>query len=156
VRAYAAQEQASARAPMDFSNWSDYVADFPPVLLVRATPKLVEGFWTTVARGAAQTQGVALPPIKHFKSGFSRMRVFCGEAEVTPIHPFTLELRVSESDTIDEGLYVFDPDALGPRCGTVKLVLYSAKEPEKGDTRVVDPKMLQQIWQDFAPYRDSK
>jgi hypothetical protein len=48
---------------------------------------------------------------------------------------------------------VFDPGALGPQCGTVKLVLYSEKEPEKGETRIVDPKVLQQIWQDFAPYR---
>ena len=105
------------------------------MLLIRVTPKLVEGFWTTVARGAARTQGVALPPIKHFKSGFSRMRAFCGDAEVTPIHPFKLEQRVSETDAIYEGLYVFDPGALGPQCGTVKLVLYSEKEPEKGDTR---------------------
>jgi S1-C subfamily serine protease len=155
-------EQALVRPLMDFSTWSDYVADFPPVLLVRVTPKLVEGFWTTVARGAAHTQGVSLPPIKHFKSGFSRMRAFCGDVEVTPIHPFKLEQRVSENagvsenDAIFEGLYVFDPGALGPQCGTVKLVLYSEKEPEKGDTRVVDPTVLQQIWQDFAPYRALK
>ena len=141
---------------MDFGNWSEYVADFPPVLLIRVTPKLVESFWTTVARGAARTQGVALPPIKRVKSGFSRMRVFCGDAEVTPIHPFKLEQRVSESDAIYEGLYVFDPGALGPHCGTVKLVLYSEKEPAKGDTRLVDPKVLQQIWQDFAPSRALK
>ena len=144
---------AFARPLMNFGNWSEYVADFPPVLLVRVTPKLVEGFWTKVARGAAQTQGVSLPPLKHFKSGFSRMRAFCGDAEVPPIHPFKLEQRVSESDAIDEGLYVFAPGALGPQCGTVKLVLYSEKEPDKGDTRVVDPKVVQQIWQDFAPYR---
>jgi S1-C subfamily serine protease len=148
-----APEQSLVRPLMDFGTWSEYVADFPPVLLVRVTPKLVEGFWTTVARGAARTQGVSLPPIKHFKPGFSRMRAFCGDAEVTPIHPFKLEQRVSDSDAIYEGLYVFDPGALGPPCGTVKLVLYSEKEPEKGDTRVVDPKVLQQIWQDFAPYR---
>ncbi len=140
----------------DFSNWSDYVMDFPPVLLVRVTPKLVEGFWTTVARGAARTQGVSIPPIKRFASGFSRLRAFCGDAEVTPIHPFKLERRVSETDAIYEGLYVFDPGALGPQCGTVKLVLYSEKEPEKGDTRVVDPKVLQQIWQDFESYRALK
>jgi len=137
----------------DFSNWSDYVAEFPPVLLVRVTPKLAEGFWTMVARGAARTQGVSIPPIKRFKPGFARLRAFCGDAEVTPIHPFRLELRVSETDAIHEGLYVFDPDALGPRCGTVKLVLYSEKEPEKGETRVVDPGVVQQFWQDFAPYR---
>ena len=146
-------EHVFVRPLMDFSNWSEYVGDFPPVLLVRITPKLVEGFWTTVARGAARTQGVSLPPIKHVESGFSRLRAFCGDAEVTPIHPFKLEQRVSEKDAIYEGLYVFDPDALGPRCGTVKLVLYSEKEPEKGDTRIVDPKVLEQIWQDFASYR---
>jgi hypothetical protein len=147
-------EPAVVRPLMDFGNWSDYVADLPPVLLIRVTPKLVEGFWTTVARGAARTQGVSLPPIKHVKSGFSRMRVFCGDAEVTPIHPFKLEQRVSESDAVYEGLYVFDPGALGPHCGPVKLVLYSEKEPAKGDTRLIDPRVLQQIWQDFAPYRE--
>jgi S1-C subfamily serine protease len=148
-------ESAASHALTDFGNWSDYVTDLPPVLMIRVTPKLVEGFWTTVARGAARTQGVALPPIKHFKSGFSRMRAFCGAAEVTPIHPLKLEQRVSDSDAIYEGLYVFDPGALGPECGTVKLVLYSDKEPEKGDTRVVDPKVLQEIWRLFAPYREA-
>jgi S1-C subfamily serine protease len=143
----------SLRPLRDFSNWSEYVADFPPVLLLRATPKLVEGFWTTVARGAAMTQGVAVPPIRRVKAGFSRMRAFCGDAEVTPIHPFKIEQRVDENDAIYEGLYVFDPAALGPHCGTVTLTLYSDKAPEKADTRVVDPKVLERIWQDFAPYR---
>jgi serine protease Do len=138
---------------MDFSTWSEYVADIPAVLLVRVTPKLVEGFWAKVARGAAQTRGVGLPPIQHFKSGFLQMRAFCGDAEITPIHPFKLERRVSESDAIYEGLYVFDPGALGPQCGSVKLVLYSEKEPEKGETQVVDPTVIQQIWEDFSPYR---
>ena len=137
----------------DFGNWSEYMADVPPVLLIRVTPKMVERFWTTVGRAAARTQGMALPPIKHIKSGFSRMRVFCGDAEVTPIHPFTLDLRVSETDAVDEGLYVFDPGALGPQCGSVKLVLYSEKEPGKGDTKVVDPRVIDQIWKDFEPYR---
>ena len=142
------------RPLVDFANWSEYVAEFPPVLLIRVTPKLVEGFWTTVARGAARTQGVSLPPIKRVKAGFLRMRVLCGDAEVTPIHPFKLEQRVSASDAIYEGLYVFDPGALGPHCGAVKLVLYSEKEPSKDDTRPVDPRVIQQIWQDFAPYRE--
>jgi hypothetical protein len=138
---------------MEFGNWSEYVADFPPVLLVRVTPKLVEGFWTKVARGAAQTQGVSLPPIKRFRSGFSQMRAFCGDAEITPIHPFKIERRVSETDAIYEGLYAFDPDALGPSCGSVRLMLYSEKEPKKAETRMVDAKVLQQISQDFEVYR---
>jgi S1-C subfamily serine protease len=149
-------ERTSVRPVLEFGNWSEYVADLPPVLLVRVTPKLVEGFWTKVARGAAQTKGVALPPMKHAKSGFLRLRAMCGDAEVTPIHPFKLEQRLSETEAIYEGLYVFDPDALTPTCGSVQFVLYSEKEPDKGDTRVVDPKLIQQIWQDFTPYRDRR
>jgi hypothetical protein len=149
-------EPASVRPLLDFANWSDYLSDFPAVLLVRVTPKLTEGFWTTVGRAAARTQGMSIPPIKRFSSGFLRLSAFCGDKEVTPIHPFKLEQRISENDAIYEGLYVFDPGAFGPQCGSVKLVLYSEKEPAKGDTRIVDPKMVQQIWDDFAAYRDLK
>jgi hypothetical protein len=149
-------QQAFVRPLMDFSNWTDYVADFSQTLLVRITPKLVEGFWTKVARGAAQTQGVAIPSIKHFRSGFSKMRAFCGEAEVLPIHPFKLEHRISENDEISEGLYVFDPGALGPQCGTVKFMLFSEKQPDKAETQMVDPKVIEQIWKDFEPYRAMK
>ena len=147
------EAEGFVRPVMDFRNWSAYVEEVPPVLLVRVTPRLVEGFWTTIARGAARMQGVSLPPIKHFKSGFSQLRAYCGATEVTPIHPFKLEQRISEDEAIYEGLYVFDPAALGPHCATARLVLYSDKEPEKGDARPIDAKVLDQIWQDFAPYR---
>ena len=143
---YAAQSQSTST----FANWSEYAADIPPVLLVRVTPKMVESLWAKVARGAAMTQGMALPAIKHLKSGFLRLQALCGRTEVQPIHPFKLEMRVSETDAIYEGLYVFDPAALGPQCGTVTLVMYSEKTPDKADTRVVDPALLQQIWRDFG------
>jgi hypothetical protein len=60
-----------------------------------------------------------------------------------------VEQRISETEAISEGLYVFDPAALGA-CATVKLTVYSEDDPDKGDTRVVDPKVLQQITRDFA------
>jgi len=145
----------------EFTNWTDYVSEYLPVLMIRVTPKLVAGFWASVAREAIKTQGVDLGPAgKHAKAGFDRLRAFCGDAEVTPIHPFKIEHRMADAsdaakpdEAIFEGLYIFDPGALGPECGTVKLVLFSEKAPEKGDPRVVDAKVLQQIWQDFAPYR---
>jgi S1-C subfamily serine protease len=146
-------QQRRQAALTDFGVWSDYFADVPPVLVVRVTPKLVESFWTTIARGAAYTQGAVLPKITHFKPGFSQLHAFCGDVEVAPIHPFTLEQRVSETDAVREGLYVFDPQALGPHCKSVKLALYSEKEPEKPDARTVDPQVIERIWQDFAPYR---
>jgi hypothetical protein len=143
---FAAQSQPT----VTFSNWSEYVADIPPVLFIRVTPKAVESIWAKAARGAAMTQGMALPAMKRLKSGFGRMQVLCGSTGVTPIHPFTLVLPVSETETIDEGFYAFDPAALGPSCGTVTLVLYSEKEPAKADTRVVDRAVLQQVWRDFG------
>lgn len=137
----------------EFANWSDYMADVPPVLLVRVTPKLEEGFWTTVARGAARTQGMNLPPMKKPKAPLSRLRAFCGETEVAPIHPFAIETPMFGNETLNEGLYVFTPSAFGPQCGSVKLQLYSEKEPEKADTKVVDAAIVEKLWQDFAPLR---
>jgi hypothetical protein len=153
VAVYAARSTPNAQRGRHFGNWTDYMSDIPPVLAVRATPKMVESFWTTMGRVAARTQGMDLPPFKHVKTGFSRMQLFCGDAEVTPIHPFIVEQPISEREAVAEGLYVFDPGALGPQCGTVKLVLYSEKEPAKADTRVVDPRVVEQIWKDFEPYR---
>jgi hypothetical protein len=140
----------------DFGRWSDYVQGYPPVLLVRVTPRLKEGFWTMIARGAAQTQGVALPAMKHFTSGFARLQAFCGDKEVIPIHAFRLEREVTGTTTLSEGLYVFAPDALAPTCAPAKLVLYSQKSPNDGDTLVIDSKLLDQTLQDFAPYRDAR
>jgi hypothetical protein len=38
---FAAQSQPN----QNFSNWSDYVADIPPVLFARVTPKMAESLW---------------------------------------------------------------------------------------------------------------
>src|SRR5256885_1452513 len=114
-----------------FGDWSDYFSSDPPVLVVRVTPKMTERFLTKLARGAAYTQGASLPPIKHFNPGFSRLQAFCGDIAVAPIHPFVLNQRVSETDAVHEGLYVFEPGAFGPQCKVVKLVLYSEKASAK-------------------------
>lgn len=148
-----AEQPPGLRALKEFANWSEYAEGVPPVLLVRITPKLTESFWTTLARGAARTQGMALPPIKRFRAGFARLSAFCGEAEVTPVHPFRIEQRVGDGEAIYEGLYAFDPGALGPQCGSVKFVLFSEKQPDKGDPRIVEPKIVQQVFDDFALYR---
>lgn len=144
---------AGMQGAMDFGQWSGYVANRLPVLLVRVTPKQVESFWIKVARGAAMTQGIALPPIKHFTPGFARMRVLCDAREVTPIHPFVIERRVSETDAIREGLYVLAADALGPHCTTLTLEVFSEKTPDRRETAVIAPAVLTQLWDDLAPYR---
>ncbi len=142
-----------SRLATDFANWSDYVSDLPPVVFIRVTPKLVESVWMKIARGAAYTQGVALPPITRLSSGFARMRVHCGEAEVTPVHPFVLEIEGPGGETVTEGLYAFTPEALTPACGALRLEIYAVKDPAKADVLAVDPKLVEQVWADFAPYR---
>ena len=139
-----------ARLTTEFSNWSEYVADVPPVLMIRATPKLVENFWTMIGRGRpTRAYGCRRSRKSRPASG---MRVFCGDAEVTPIHPFVLDQEVSDEETVAEGLYILPPGALPPTCGSVRLSISSQKDPGI-DTRTVDPKVLQQIWNDFAAYR---
>ena len=126
----------------EFGEWSEYFADLPPVIAVRVTPKLVEGFWKRVAREAARTQGADLPPFKNFKSSFLRLRVACGATDVVAIQPFVVEHRTSDTKLVREGLYVFDPAAFGPSCGRVTLSIYSEKAPEKADTITIDASLL--------------
>jgi S1-C subfamily serine protease len=149
----ARREPVAVPPMLFFHNWMDYASDLLPVLYVRVTPKLSEGFWRTVARGAAYTQGVSLPSMARATTSFVRMKAYCGDTEVTPIHPFKIEQRLSETEAVDEGLYVFAADAFGPECAGVKLELYSAKAPDTPDVRTVDASTIEQVWQDFAPYR---
>jgi hypothetical protein len=137
----------------DFGTWADYFADIPPVLVVRVTPKLVEGFWMRLAREAARVQGAALPAFKDFKMNFLRLSASCGGREVRPIHPFVLEHAISEERVIREGLYVFGPDAFGPHCPGVTLTIVSEQNAEKGDVLEADAKLIEQVWRDFAPIR---
>jgi hypothetical protein len=136
----------------DFENWTDYAADYPPVVMLRVRPKFVESFWTTIARGAASTQGVAIPAIKHMKTSLTSLTLRCGAAAVTPVHALTIVRHMPGNTTIDEALYVFDPSAIGS-CAGGKITLVSQKNPGKPDVRAIDPKILQQVQDDFAPWR---
>lgn len=130
----------------DFGSWLDYLRRAPGVLLVRVSPQFEESFWKMLARGAAATQGMSLPPLKSFTSNFLRLKASCGDSEVLPIHPFVIEHEVpGKSGTIREGLYVFDPASLGPQCGTVRLSMFSEKDPQKADIKVIDAKVLQPL-----------
>jgi hypothetical protein len=137
----------------EFGAWSDYFSDLPPVLIVRVTPKLVEGFWKRLGREAARTQGAVLPPFKDFKTSFGRMRLSCGASELVPLHPFVLEHRVSEKNVIREGLYVFALDAIGPHCDSVTMAVSAENAQATSETLTVARPVVDRIWQDFAPYR---
>lgn len=129
----------------DFGTWAEYLREVGPALLVRVSPQFEESAWKMLARGAASTQGVALPPLKSFTSNFLRLRAYCGDVEVTPIHPFIIEHEVQGRATIREGLYVFEPGAFGSHCPTVRFSMFSEREPEKADSKTIDPKLFDQL-----------
>jgi hypothetical protein len=145
-----------ARIATEFANWTDYVAEVPPVVFIRVTPKLVESFWMKVARGAAYTQGVALPAVKRPSSGFARLRAYCGAVELTPVHPFVLEIESGDDETLTEGLYAFAPDAFVPACGAVRLEIHAQKDPARADTVALDGAVLERVWADFAAFRAAR
>ncbi len=151
----AAEPPPAVRALDDFGPWNEYVADAPAVVIVRVMPKLGESFWTTVAGGAAQTHRVSIPANKHVKAAFGNLKLSCGDADVVPIHPFRIEHRAADGSVVNEGFFVFDSTAISPQCGTVKLTLLSDKAGDKGEVKAIDAKMVQQIWDDFAPFRTS-
>ena len=129
-----AEAEARLGRVMEFGEWSEYFADAPAVLIVRVSPKLVEGFWKRLAREAARTQGAELPPFRDFSASFLRLEAACRTEFVAPIHPFVLEHRLPDKRVIREGLYVFDPGAFSSQCGTVTLSLYAEKTPQRAQT----------------------
>lgn len=132
----------------EFANWTAYVERRWPVLLVRVTPRLTEGLWGKLARGAALTQGVSLPPIKRLKPNFARLRAFCDTAEIRPIHPFVLQHQLSDTDPLIEGLYVFDPASFVSGCTAIRLHLSSVAAPDRADIVTVPPQVLSQLRRD--------
>ena len=148
-----ADELNGLRVATEFENWRDYVEEAPPLVYVRVTPRLVEGFWMKLARGAASLQGAQIPPLKRLRPGFSAMRLLCGGREIAPVHPFKIQSRVSETDAIDEGFYAFDPAEITTACGSVSLVLSSVKDPSRTETRTIDAAIIRRVQDDFAAIR---
>jgi hypothetical protein len=145
----------------DLKDWEEYTGEYDPTLLIQATPKLVEGFWSAFGRGMAASHGYAPGPASlHFKTDFYKMRLFCGDREILPIWPGKAEhvLTVNNeavrvTDATFDGLYEFPFDAIRPDCGKVTLNIYSEKDPNKPKVKKLDEKTIETVYKDFAPYR---
>jgi S1-C subfamily serine protease len=138
-------DQTTSSSRTFFGYWTPYVSNAPQVMLLRVSPQFEESFWKMLARGAAQTQGVALPPLRSFSANFLRLRAFCGGAEVEPIHRFIIEMPIEGRKPVREGLYVFALTDFGPHCTSVRVELFSEKSPNRPDSRTIDPKLFTAI-----------
>jgi len=59
----------------------------------------------------------------------------------------------SAVDEANEGFYTYPPDAISPSCGQVELEIYSEKNVLQAKVRDFSDRSIQQVWEDFEPYR---
>ena len=143
----------------EFQGWREYVGDYKPVLILRATPDMGESFWGLFGRSFAAYYGIHTQANYRFKTDFYRMKLFCGEREVMPILPGKVAHVINESnyfikakDATYEGFYTYPADAINSSCGKVRLEIYSERNPEKANTKTLSEKTVVRIENDFAPY----
>ncbi len=147
--------------PLDeLRSWGEYAGQYRPVISIRARPQLHEGFWSAMNRGLAANYGIRAQAKLRFKNDFYRMDLLCGEKLIEPIQPAKIAHVVNEqnifvnaTDASYEGFYIYGPDAISPSCGKVTLKIYTEKEPEKAEVKVLDKKTIDRVWSDFATYR---
>jgi S1-C subfamily serine protease len=147
----------------ELREWAEYVGEYKPVLLIQAEPQLRETFMSALGRGLASSEGYyGGPAHMKFKTDFYRMKLFCGTKEVEPIQPGKAatvanahNAFVNMTDATYVGIYSYPPDAVSPSCGKVTLQLYSEKQPDKSESKDLDQKTIDRIWNDFRPYFDA-
>jgi hypothetical protein len=90
------------------------------------------------------------------------MKLFCGDKEVEAIQPGKAatvanahNAFVNVTDATYVGIYSYPPDAISPSCGKVTVQLYSEKQPDKPESRDLDQKTIDRVWNDFRPYLDA-
>lgn len=146
----------------DLHEWAEYTGEYKPVLLVQAAPQLRETFISALGREIApqaELFGLGGAPRMKFKTDFYRMKLLCAGKEIEPIQPGKVATVVNAhnsfinvTDATYVGIYSYPPDAVAPSCGKVTLQLFSEKDPGKSESKDLDQRTIDRIWNDFRPY----
>jgi S1-C subfamily serine protease len=144
----------------DLPEWAEYAGEYKPVLLVQAAPQLRETFMSVVGRELAPSiEFFGSAPRLKFRTDFYRMKLSCGAKEVEPIQPGKAATVVNAhnefvniADATYVGIYSYPPDAISPSCGKVTLQIYSEKIPGRSESKDLDQKSIDRVWNDFRPY----
>jgi Trypsin-like peptidase domain len=129
---------------------------YTAALIVAVYPQTKMGYWENFGRTGGG------PVVRHYKNGFSRMMLWCGDQVVEPVWPHrTLEegggnWNVVISNESTGGRYVYRSDAIQPGCGPVKLRIVATKKEDEVLEKVLDEKVVQRIWEDYEPYREKE
>lgn len=105
-----------------------------------------------------------LPPDFKFKADFEEMSLTCDGKAVTPIQRGKIEFIKSLSSylkmkerTAYAGVYTYSAETFAPdKCKQISLQVVSHQNPKTPEIKVVDQRMVQQVWRDFEPYRHER
>jgi hypothetical protein len=104
---------------------------------------------------------IVLPPDFKFKADFEEMSLTCDGKLVTPIQRGKIEFTKTlgsylktRQRTAYAGVYTYSAETFAPdKCKQMSLQVVSQQNPTTPVTRVVDPRMVQQVWNDFESSR---
>lgn len=148
-------------------NWSDYVNQMRPVVHLLVVPEVSatgkSTFLSLLTLGVGLMGGAAmvLPPDFKFKADFEEMSLTCDGKLVTPIQRGKIEFIKSLTSYLKSkqrsayaGIYTYSAETFAPdKCKQLSLQVVSQQNPASPEIRVVDPRLVQQVWSDFEPYR---
>jgi hypothetical protein len=151
----------------ELRNWGDYVNEMRPVVHLLVVPEVgatgKSRFLSLLTLGVGLMGGSAilLPPDFKFKADFDEMSLSCDGKPVTPIQRGKIEFVKDLSSylkmkprTAYAGVYTYSAETFAPdKCKQMSLQVVSQQNPTTPEIRVVDPRMVQQVWSDFEPYR---
>lgn len=102
-----------------------------------------------------------LPADFKFKADFEEMSLTCDGKIITPIQRGKIEfiknlssyLKIKQR-TAYAGVYTYSAETFAPdKCKLMSLQVVSQQSPTTPKIKVVDPRMVQQVWSDFEVYR---
>lgn len=151
----------------ELRNWGDYVNQMRPVVHLLVVPEVSatgkSTFLSLLTLGVGLMSGSAmvLPADFKFKADFEEMALTCDGKLVTPIQRGKIEFIKSLTSYLKTkqrmayaGVYTYSAESFAPdKCKQMSLQIVSQQNPATPEIRVVDPKMVQQVWSDFEPYR---
>ncbi len=151
----------------ELRNWGDYVNEMMPVVHLLVVPEVSatgkSRFLSLLTLGAG-LMGVGpmvLPPDFKFKADFEEMSLTCDGKPVTPIQRGKIEFVKELSSylkimprTAYAGVYTYSADTFAPdKCKQISLQVVSQQSPKTPEIKVVDQRLVRQVWSDFEPYR---
>ena len=145
----------------DMRGWEEYTGEYKPILTIVARPQFQETFMSEWLRGIPSSGNIlgGGPARFKFRTDFHSMKLLCGADAIEPIQSVRILDLVSDDDSsvkfkdaTYQGAYFYPPDAISPSCGKVTLQIFSEKDPNRAESKELDSKSVDRVWNDFRPY----